>query len=113
MKIYQHDSAARFQFVLSGNLTGDRVVSLEHAWTTARSVLKRKELLVDVSGLREADPVGVDLLARMRDSGARLTATAPPESRELLQSLGLQAAAPHRHSSRNRILRFFRFAGAK
>jgi len=113
MKMYQHDSAASFEFVLSGNLTGDRVADLEHAWITARSVLERKELVVDVSGLTEADPFGLDLLARMRESGARLTATLPPESRELLQFLGIRAAAPSDQFSRNRILRFFRFAAAR
>ena len=111
--MYQHDSAASFEFVLSGNLTGDRVADLEHAWITARSVLERKELVVDVSGLTEADPFGLDLLARMRESGARLTATLPPESRELLQFLGIRAAAPSDQFSRNRILRFFRFAAAR
>ena len=42
---------------------------LERAWTTAKSILEGKELVVDVSGLTNVDPSGVDLLSRMRESG--------------------------------------------
>jgi len=73
MEIYQHDRAQAFQFVLQGNLVGDRVQDLEHAWTTAKSILRGKALIVDVSGITYADKMGVDLLGRMRDSGARLS----------------------------------------
>ena len=94
MEMYQHDSAGRFQFVLRGELAGNRVLGLEQAWTTAKSILNGKELVVDVSGITVADESGVDLLSRMRDSGARLNAALPPKSEELLRSLGLPAAAP-------------------
>jgi ABC-type transporter Mla MlaB component len=94
MDMYQHDSATVFQFVLRGELGGDSVQDLEHAWTTAKSILEGKELVVDVSGITNADPSGVDLLSRMRESGARLTAALPPESEEILRSLGVPVAAP-------------------
>ena len=51
MEIYQHDSAAKFRFVLRGALAGEHVTESEHAWTTAESNLTGKELVVDVSGL--------------------------------------------------------------
>ena len=93
--MYQHDSATMFRFVLSGELIGDRVRDLEHAWNTAQSILAGKELVVDISGITNANPPGVELLSRMRESGARLTAALPPESEEFLRSLGVPVAAPH------------------
>ena len=94
MDMYQHDSAAEYQFVLRGELMGEGVRDLEHAWHTAESILAGKELVVDVSGITNADPPGVDLLSRMRESGARLTAALPPESEGFLRSLGVPVAAP-------------------
>ena len=80
MDMYQHDSSTMFRFVLRGELRGERVEELEHAWTTARSILGTKELVVDISGITEADPAGVELLSRMRESGARLRTALPAES---------------------------------
>jgi ABC-type transporter Mla MlaB component len=94
MEMYQHDSATMFRFVLRGGLYGDGAQELERAWTTARSILEGKELVVDVSGITNVDPSGVDLLSRMRESGARLAAGLPPESQEILRSLGVPVAAP-------------------
>src|ERR1039458_5638513 len=94
MDIYQHDGAAMFRFVLRGQLIGGRVEDLEHAWSTAKSILDGKELVVDISGITNADPSGVELLSRMRESGARLTATLPPESAEFISSFGIPVAAP-------------------
>lgn len=108
MDIYQHDSAATFRFVLSGRLAGDRVRDLEYAWTTAKSILNSKELVVDVSGISYADGLGVGLLSRMRESGARLAAALPPECEELLRFFGVSAAAPERLTGVYRILRFLR-----
>jgi ABC-type transporter Mla MlaB component len=73
MELYQHDSAKSFRFVLRGDLTGNDVAELLHAWTTAQSILRNKELVVDASGLKHADPAGRELLSSMKDSGARLT----------------------------------------
>lgn len=94
MEMYQHDSPTSFRFALAGELSGDRVQDLEHAWNTARSVLARKELVVDLSGVTYADSPGIDLLYRMRESGARLTAALPPQSEDFLRSLGVPVAAP-------------------
>lgn len=94
MTIHLHDSAQMFRFVLSGELSGDGVRELESAWETAKSILSGKELLVDVSGMTNADTAGSELLARMRGSGARLIAALPPASTEFLHSVGVRATAP-------------------
>jgi ABC-type transporter Mla MlaB component len=111
MDMYQHDSATMFQFVLRGELIGDRVQDLEHAWNTAKSILAGKELVVDISGITNADPSGVDLLSRMRESGARLTAALPPESEAFLRSLGVPTAAPRGRRGSTWALRLLRLGG--
>jgi ABC-type transporter Mla MlaB component len=113
MEMYLHDSVKTLQFVLRGELVGSRVLDLEHAWTTAKSVLGGKELVVDVSGITDADESGVNLLFRMRESGARLTAALPPKSEEFLRSLGLSVAAPGSERHRSKRLRFLGLAGAR
>ena len=105
MDMYQHDSAAMFRFVLRGDLAGDRVRELEHAWTAARSTLNGRLMVIDVSGIRDADPWGMELLSRMKESGARLTATLPPASKDFLRSLGLPAAATGAQLTLARLLR--------
>jgi anti-anti-sigma regulatory factor len=111
--MYLHDSATMFRFVVSGELSGLRAPDLEQAWTTAQSILNGKELVVDVSGLTGADEFGVELLSRMRESGARLTAASPPKSEKLLRSLGLSVAAPRGQCTRARVLRFLRLGGVR
>lgn len=88
MDMYLHDSATVFRFVLRGEFRGDRVEELEHAWTTARSILGTKELVVDISGITKTDAAGEELLSRMRESGARLKAAVPAESAGRVQALG-------------------------
>jgi ABC-type transporter Mla MlaB component len=94
MEMHQHDSAQAFRFVLSGELAGDAVQQLEWAWETAKSILAGRDLIVDVSGIANADRSGGELLCRMRESGARLTAALPPVSGGFLRSLGVPVAAP-------------------
>lgn len=108
MDMYQYDSATMFQFVLRGELIGDRVRELEHAWITAKSILEGKELIVDVSGITSADPSGVDLLSRMRESGARLTAALPAESEDFLRSVGVPMATPRGRHGNTRAWRLLR-----
>jgi ABC-type transporter Mla MlaB component len=99
MQIFQHDSAITFRFVLHGELTGDGVEELEHAWTTARSILGTKALVVDISGITNADAAGIELLSRMRETGASLSAALPPECRGFIRSMGIPVAAPVRFFS--------------
>ena len=106
--MYQHDSAEMFQFILRGELSVDQVPDLEHAWTTAQSIVKAKELVIDVSGLTKADPSGMELLNRMRDSGVHLSAGSPAQSDSLVKSLAIPApvaAAPRDTHWISRILR--------
>ena len=111
MDMYQHDSATMFQFVLRGELIGDGVQDLEHAWNTVKSILAGKELVVDISGITNADTAGVELLSRMRESGARLSAALPPESEAFLRSLGVPMAAPRGLRGNSWALRIWRLGG--
>jgi hypothetical protein len=92
--MYQHDSSDVFRFVLSGDLCGTAVQQLEWAWETAKSILNGKELIIDASGIAKADPLGLELLFRMRTAGARIIADLPPVSLELLAQLGVPALVP-------------------
>ena len=94
MRLYQHDSATMFRFVLQGDLSGMSVRDFEQAWHTATSVASQKEIVVDISGVTDADVPGIVLLSRMRESGVRLIASLPPKSAALLRSLGIPVAAP-------------------
>ena len=112
MEMYQHDNAGAFRFVLRGELSGRQVPELECAWTTAQSILNGRDLAVDVSGVTNADKSGVDLLLRMRDSGARLGAPLPLASEELLRSLGLPVAVRAGGNLTQRALRWLGFSTA-
>ena len=96
MEMYQHDGAGAFRFVLSGDLSGMAVQQLEWAWETAKSIIGARELIVDISGVANADPVGLELLFRMRKAGASLTADLRPASPELLGQFGVRALEPRR-----------------
>jgi ABC-type transporter Mla MlaB component len=109
--MYLNDSVKTFEFVLQGELTGDAVQSLGHAWITATSILNGKEVLVDVSALTAADAEGIELLYRLIGSGARLRAALPPHSPKFLRSLGVLVAAPPRRGSRPWILSLRRLFG--
>jgi ABC-type transporter Mla MlaB component len=99
MEIYQHDHAAMFRFVLRGELDARSLCELEHAWETATSVTKDKAVVVDVTGLTTADPAGMELLARMRRSGARFTAAVRTGREELFRLLEVAASSPDERSS--------------
>jgi ABC-type transporter Mla MlaB component len=92
MELYQHDGRSTFRFVLRGSLAGRWVQELEYAWVTASSVLKGKEVVVDVCGVAEIDEHGVNLLSRMRAKGVRLVANTPPESPVVADLMGIPAA---------------------
>jgi hypothetical protein len=91
--VYQHDRSDTFRFVLRGSLAGPAVEDLEHAWTTAQSVMQGKELWLDLCWLLGADPAGVRLLGRMRAAGARIVPPMPPLDAEIQEALGLPEPA--------------------
>ena len=111
MNMYQHDSATMFRFVLRGELVGDRVQDLEHAWNTVKSILPGKQLVVDISGITYADAPGVDLLSRMRESGACLTPALAPESSAIFRRSGVPMVAPRGRQGSSWAFRFLRLAG--
>lgn len=96
MEMYQHDGATSFRFVLKGDLCGLAVEQLEWAWHTAKSILRSKDLIVDVSEITKADPPGVELLSRMQKAGAHLTADLPPASAELNCEMDIPVLPPRR-----------------
>jgi anti-anti-sigma regulatory factor len=93
MILYQHDYAAMFRFVLIGDLTGESVDELRCAWQTAGSVLKGRDLVLDLSGLADVDADGLELLSRMKDSGARIESRQAPEREEIRRFLEFAPAA--------------------
>jgi len=96
MDLYQHDSAAMFQFVLRGDLSGMSVREFEQAWHTAASIATRKEIVVDLSEVTNADAAGLELLSRIRESGARLI-VAPPTQSEAFLRMGMLVEPPEAH----------------
>lgn len=114
MILYQHDYAAMFRFVLIGDLTGESVDELRCAWETAGSVLKGRDLVLDLSGLTNVDPGGLELLSRMKDSGARMQSREAPEREEIRRFLEYTPAAANgngRTQARSRgWLRFVRLS---
>ena len=81
--MFQQDSATIYRFVFQGELTCVGVQELEHTWTTARSILRTRAQVVEFSGITNAHVAGVELLSRMRETGARLNAALPPEFRRV------------------------------
>jgi hypothetical protein len=79
MEMYLHDSREMFCLVLRGKLAGGSVRELELAWTTANSIAGARDLVVDISGLADADPAGRELLFRMRRSGVCVIPAPSPE----------------------------------
>jgi ABC-type transporter Mla MlaB component len=96
MDLYQHDSAAMFRFVLRGDLSGMSVREFEQAWQTAASIATGKQIVVDLSDVTNADAAGLELLSRMRESGARLIA-APSARSEAFLRTGMLVGPPEAH----------------
>ena len=93
MKMYQHRFALRADLFFTGTWSANKLQELEHAWTTAKSILGGKELVVDVSGVAYPGKVGIGPPGSRAGFGARLTAPLPPGTEEFLRSFRLPAAA--------------------
>jgi ABC-type transporter Mla MlaB component len=100
MDIYQHDSADTFRFVLKGELAKIKVQQLQCAWETAKSILNGKDLIIEVSGVTKVDSAGVELLTRMRESGAQIIAARAPGCEDLLRFLDKPPAMPRANGRR-------------
>lgn len=102
-----------FRFVLRGELDSVSLGELQNAWETASSVTTNKAVVVDVTGLTTADPAGMELLTRMRRSGARFTAAVRTGREELFRALEVLSSSPEtpshaRSASWRRLLGFVR-----
>jgi hypothetical protein len=91
---YQHDGPTTFRFVLHGRLDHVAAVELEHAWLSATSVLRGKELVLDLTSLDDADEAGLALMSRMQEAGARVIPPANSDQPVLTGTLGLSTARP-------------------
>lgn len=87
MDIYQHDGSTTFRLVLRGDLVDVYVEELESAWTTAKSILDGKELLVDITAVSNTDTPALRLLRRMQEAGAHIHPAPPLEAARTLQVL--------------------------
>ena len=98
LDIYLHDGSGRFRIRVAGALVEAHVDELEHAWATASSILHNKELVLELDQLHDADPAGLDLLDRLRQTGARLVdrgAALPGNLKQwLAERRPLERAAP-------------------
>jgi hypothetical protein len=83
---YMHDGPAAFSIELAGALAAEGAKKLEQDWGSASADIGEKELVVDLSYVTEIDPVGRQLLLRLRRNGATVVANTP-ESRELAESI--------------------------
>ena len=100
MDIYQHDSADTFRFVLKGELAKVEVQQLQCAWETAESILNGKDLIIEISGVTKVDSAGVELLTRMRESGAQIIAAHALGCDDLLRFLDKPPAMPRANGRR-------------
>ena len=88
-----------FRFVLDGELTRDRVREFEQAWTAARSILGTKALVVEISGITNADAGMRRVALSHAGNRGRLNAALPRESAEFIRSMGIPVTALVRSSN--------------
>ncbi len=70
-RYYIHDSVADCRLQLLGELTEADIPELTGCWRTARTTLGKRQLLLDLHGLRSADEAGKQWLAGMAQEGAK------------------------------------------
>lgn len=69
-KYYIHDSSDACRFELQGEFTEAEVTELNGCWSTARTTLGKRRLLLDLRKLRIVDDAGKRWLAEMAQEGA-------------------------------------------
>jgi ABC-type transporter Mla MlaB component len=107
MDIYQHDSPEKFRIVLKGDLGEAGVLQLLWVWETAKSTLKGRQLILEVSDVGAVDPAGLELLSHMREAGACVSAARTPNCEELIGCLDL--ATPTARTARRRPWALWKF----
>ena len=86
MRYYMHDGPAAFRFELAGDLNGVDASRLEQDWQTARSVVGRRTLILDVSFVTGIDDAVRGLFRKWYAGGAKFAA-ASKLSREIVESI--------------------------
>ena len=74
---YMHDEAAAFRFQLTGDLLERTAAELDQARPTASSIFGGRPLIVDLSGIRNVDGAGRELIAKWHALGARFVVRTP------------------------------------
>ena len=70
-KYYVHDSITGFRFQLLGSLTERHVAELAGCWTTARTILGPRQLIVDLRALDSTDEAGKQWLLSLAHDNAQ------------------------------------------
>ena len=74
LDFYIHGHADVLRLLITGDLSGPGVASLDQAWRTASPVLRGRVLVIDLVSVCDADEYGRDLLLRWHRSGAHISA---------------------------------------
>jgi hypothetical protein len=69
-KYYIHDSCAELRLKLIGELTHADIAELNGCWSTARTTLANRKLVLDLRSLKTVDEPARDWLAAMSEQGA-------------------------------------------
>ena len=94
MSFYQHDGTRDFRFQLIGEMNDEVAFELEQAWQTATSIMRGKELLLDVSQLTGVSASGRQLIERMQSCGAQLIVRGAASMPSLIRALGVGSLPP-------------------
>lgn len=70
-KYYIHDSVPTLRFQLIGDLRVAQIAELNGSWETARTTLRSRRFVLDVSHLYSADEAGGAWLRKMKEAGAQ------------------------------------------
>lgn len=69
-KYYIHDGIEACRFQLIGELTESEIPELSGCWRTAKTMLGRRKLILDLRGLRSLDEAGTMWVTSMASEGA-------------------------------------------
>jgi hypothetical protein len=86
LSYYMHDGPTAFSIEMAGILAAEGAKELERDWRSASAAIGKKDLVVDVSFVKEIDSEGRRLLLRWFENGATVVANTP-ESRTLAESI--------------------------
>jgi hypothetical protein len=101
-RYYLHDTVEACRLQLLGPLTSAEIRELTGCWSTARTTLKARKLILDISALTSVDDAGRKWIAAMVAEGALL-----------IQSPSEQPNRPCKNGLLQRILNALPRAGAQ